>query len=353
MSIAEDYMPDAQVPEGARVFSVPTLTLRIGRSLLPLVLLGIAVHVILLHLPELRHSWQVVHSMALWAVGLAIVAQILSYVGSGYLLRTLVAVAGQQLSIGVGVVVTLAASSVGLFSGGVVGNAAATYRWLYRRGIRREGSLLAGWLPSFFNNAALVVVGVVGVAHLVAIHELSTLQAIGFGVTLVMLGGALAVVLWGMYQRPRFTALVAGMAKRWARLRRRSYDPAAAEAAAGRVFVTWDIMYRGGWRGPALGALLNVGFDALTLYLLFVAAGHPVSLGVLLTGYGLPQLLSKISFLPGGVGIVEATMAALYNGMGVPGAVTVVVVLAYRALSFWLPTLLGLPLTGYLQHAMR
>ena len=91
----------------------------------------------------------------------------------------------------------------------------------------------------------------------------------------------------------------------------------------------------------------------LTLYALFIAAGHPVSLGVLLTGYGLPLLLGKISFLPGGVGIVEATMAALYGGLGVPSGVTVVVILIYRLLSFWLPLLLGFPIMLYLQHTIK
>ncbi len=88
----------------------------------------------------------------------------------------------------------------------------------------------------------------------------------------------------------------------------------------------------------------------LTLYFLFVAAGHTVSPGILLAGYGLPQLLGKVSFLPGRVGIVEGTMAALYDGLGVPDGVTVVVILTYRVLSFWLPTLLGFPLVPYLQR---
>ena len=88
----------------------------------------------------------------------------------------------------------------------------------------------------------------------------------------------------------------------------------------------------------------------LTLYLLFAAAGHAVSPGILLVGYGLPLLLGKMSFLPGGVGIVEGTMAALYDGLGVPDGVTVVVILTYRVLSFWLPTLLGFPLVPYLQR---
>jgi uncharacterized membrane protein YbhN (UPF0104 family) len=43
-------------------------------------------------------------------------------------------------------------------------------------------------------------------------------------------------------------------------------------------------------------------------------------------------------------------MAALPNGLGVPEAVTIVVVLTYRAISFWLPTLLGFLVVSYLQR---
>ena len=109
-------------------------------------------------------------------------------------------------------------------------------------------------------------------------------------------------------------------------------------------------MYTGDWHGPAVSSLLNTIFDMLTLFFLFIAAGHTVSFGVLLTGYGLPLLLGKVSFLPGGVGIVESTMAVLYNGLGVPNEILVVVILSYRIFSFWVPTLLGFPLAFYLQR---
>jgi uncharacterized protein (TIRG00374 family) len=67
-------------------------------------------------------------------------------------------------------------------------------------------------------------------------------------------------------------------------------------------------------------------------------------------GCGLPDLLAKLTILPGGVGVVEGAMAALYCSLGVPEAVNVVVILAYRVLSFWLPRLLGFPLVRYFQH---
>ena len=135
-------------------------------------------------------------------------------------------------------------------------------------------------------------------------------------------------------------------------LRQKAYDPAPAQAAIGRLFSVWDTLCSGDWRWLVAGAVAYIVFDVGTLYWLFVAAGHPVSLGILLAGYGLPLLLGRVSFLPGGVGIVEGTMAALYNGLGVPNAVTVVVILAYRLISFWLPMLVGLPCVLYLQHAV-
>jgi len=198
-----------------------------------------------------------------------------------------------------------------------------------------------------------VIVGIFGLVHLLIVHQLSALQAIGFGLTLLILTLVAGVAVFGVRNRSRLEALAVRLARRWAALRRRSYDAATTLAALGRWYTAWEALRAGGWRGPMLGAVFNTAFDMLTLYFLFLAAGHPVNPGVLLAGYGLPLLLGKVSFLPGGVGIVEATMAALYDGLGVPDGVTVVIILIYRFLSFWLPLLVGLPLIPYLQRVSR
>src|SRR6202012_6194194 len=46
--------------------------------------------------------------------------------------------------------------------------------------------------------------------------------------------------------------------------------------------------------------------------------------------------------LPGGIGGVEGGMIGAFVGFGVPVGQAVVGVLAYRAISFWLPTLPGI-----------
>ena len=100
---------------------------------------------------------------------------------------------------------------------------------------------------------------------------------------------------------------------------------------------------------PLLGATVNIGCDMLTLYFLFAAAGYHVGLGVLSAGYGLPFILGKMAFLsPGGVGVIEGSVVMLYESLKVPSEVSVVVILAYRLFSFWLPTLLGLVAAIYL-----
>jgi len=53
---------------------------------------------------------------------------------------------------------------------------------------------------------------------------------------------------------------------------------------------------------------------------------------------------------PGGLGVVEGSMVILYDSLQVPNAVSVVVILGYRLLSFWLPSLLGFAAAAYLSR---
>jgi len=57
--------------------------------------------------------------------------------------------------------------------------------------------------------------------------------------------------------------------------------------------------------------------------------------------------------VPGGVGVVEATMTAIFVALGAPPDATLIATLGYRLFSFWLPTLLGFPLAVYLQRVAR
>jgi len=332
---------------------VPKLTIRLGKYLFTLLVLGLAVHYLLPQLVTFEHSLRVLKKMSVPFIIGAALAQVLSYMSSGFLIRSLVSTAGRRLPVLKGISMTLASSSVGLVAAGMVGNSAAMYNLMKHAGIKQESALMASWMPSLLNSAALLVFAIMGMVQLILLHELSSGQAVGLGLAVLFLGLFAGVILWGVYNRPTILNYSIKIARRWALLRHRSYSPETTRAAVDRIFFAWDGLRSGKWRSAVSGALGNNSFDILTLYLVFIAAGYRVNPGLLLGGYGLPLLLSKFTFLPGGIGLVEGGMAAIYTGLGVPGATSVVVILTYRIISFWLPTLLGFPLFVYLQHVRR
>ncbi|HEY6399037.1 MAG TPA: lysylphosphatidylglycerol synthase transmembrane domain-containing protein [Solirubrobacteraceae bacterium] len=94
-----------------------------------------------------------------------------------------------------------------------------------------------------------------------------------------------------------------------------------------------------------LGALAYWGFDIAVLGLSFRAFGSVVPVAVLILGYFLGTLGSLLP-LPGGIGGVEGGMIGAFVAFGISGSHALIAVLAYRAISFWLPTLPGV--VGYL-----
>jgi uncharacterized protein (TIRG00374 family) len=90
--------------------------------------------------------------------------------------------------------------------------------------------------------------------------------------------------------------------------------------------------------GLAIG---RVALDVATLGACFIAFRYPISPGALLIGYGLVLLLSGLAALPGGLGLVDASLAVIFTRLGAPGAVAVAAALSYRLIAFWLLRFIG------------
>lgn len=330
---------------------MPPPKIRLWRYLPMLIILGLGVHLLLPQITTLEHSWSVVKGMTYWALIMAAISQVLSYLGSGYMLHAILDSNGSKLTSFRGAWITLASYSVGLVAGGWVGGAAATYNWVRRSDRDGNAAALAGTLPALLNNATLVAFSLIGIMFLFLLHDLTKTQLIEFGIILLVLSAITGTVL-AAFRFPEMTARVAiWIGGRWSRLRRKPFDPKETTAGVDRFVFAFQSMGNGKWLHPALGSAVNIGFDMLTLYFLFIAAGYNVSLGILFAGYGLPLLLGKMAFLfPGGVGVIEGSMVALYDSLNVPNAISVVVILGYRLFSFWIPTIVGFAAAAYLSR---
>lgn len=85
----------------------------------------------------------------------------------------------------------------------------------------------------------------------------------------------------------------------------------------------------------------RVALDVATLGACFIAFRYPISPSALLIGYGLVLLLSGLAALPGGLGLVDVSLAVIFARLGAPGAVAVAAALSYRLIAFWLLRFIG------------
>ena len=307
-----------------------------------LIILGLAVHFLLPQIPTIEKSLEVLKNMIWWLVALASFAQVMSYVGSGYTLQAILNSREHPFSIWRGILITLASYSVGLVAGGWVGGAAVTYNWIHKDNSSPESAALASILPSLLNNAALTAVSIIGVIYLFFIHDLTKLQILGYGLVLVLLTALLLFAIFAIKRPEVIKRYAVKYSQWWAKLRRRDYQPEKTIASVERVIDAWKSLDQGRWVRPAIGAFAGVVFDMISLYLIFLAAGYRLNISVLFAGYGLPLMLGKIAFiLPGGVGVIESSMVALFESLQVPSDVAVISILGYRLLSFWVPILFG------------
>ena len=247
--------------------------------------------------------------------------------------------------------ISLASASIGLVAGGWVGAAAATFRFVTKRGASKSTATIAGILPSMLVNGVIIVVGIIGIIFLAVTKQITQSQLIQYGIFILFLiiftyAYLLALVF------PKATYKVVNWALwNWSRWRKKPYDPAKTKRNVDGFIQAWKSLRKGSWVRPLLGAIGYIAFDMLCLYLVFFAAGYPLNLGVLFAGYGLPFLLAKMAFmLPGGVGVVEATMSTLFTSLGVPSEISVVAVIGYRLFSFWLTTFVGFALSPILSR---
>lgn len=325
---------------------------KIWRFVILLFILGLAVNLLLPQISNLTEAWKVVKNMTWWAVGLAALSEVLSYFSYGYCVHAIVDSRKEHLSVPKSTLIVMAAASVGLVAGGWVTLAGSIFSSVKRETGDNNTATISGLLPSMLLNISITFIAIIGMVYLGIIGQLTQGQLVQYTIFVVLLMlftfGFLLVLFF-----PKFTYKVINRVLwRWNKWRKKPYDPQKTKNMLDSVIFAWKELGHGNWRLPLLGAFGYTLFDLFAMYLIFIAAGYKIKFGVLFASYGLPYLLSKIAFIfPGGIGVVEATMAAIQTSLGVPSEISVVAILAYRLLGFWLPALFGFAAMGFLNRS--
>jgi putative heme transporter len=267
----------------------------------------------------------------------AVLVEAASYLALVQLQRMLLEAGRVDVAVGPMAGITLAANAIAnsLPAGSVIATL-FSFRQFRRRGADQA---VAGW-----SVVATVVVGsvtlalVAGIGALVAGAEGASLDLVGPIVGALALALALGAVF---AQKRALASTVAALVRLSRRLTGRPRDKLAARFDGIIRRLTLVHLSPGQVAGVLWWGLGNWILDCSCLGLSFLAVGAPVPWKGLLLAYGAGQLAADLPITPGGLGVVEGSLTIAIVAFGGATSSTVVAVLLYRVVSFWLTLPVG------------
>jgi uncharacterized membrane protein YbhN (UPF0104 family) len=284
---------------------------------------------LLLAVPGLRAAAERITDANPWWVALAVILEVLSCAGYLVLFKLVFPMLSARISARLSLS-ELAANSV-LSVSGLAGIALGA--WVLRaEGMSVERiakrSVLIFVLASAVNVAAVVVIGVPMWLGLLSGSRDPLLTLVPAAAALATLGGVLALAAWARRataRRPHSDGRIA----------------VALAALSGGVEDALELIREGDWK--LLGAVAYWLFDNLALYACITAFGHTnaPSFWAVAMSYLVGMLANSLP-VPGGLVAVEGGLVGMLLLFGVrPASQVIAAVVIYRAISLWLPALIG------------
>ncbi|MDO5824842.1 MAG: UPF0104 family protein [Methanosphaera sp.] len=87
--------------------------------------------------------------------------------------------------------------------------------------------------------------------------------------------------------------------------------------------------------------------ELLRVYVVFLAFGQTVSLGMIASVFLVSSLIGVIPALPGGLGSIDGVMILLYSMAGVPASISTAATLVERMISLWMVIIMGVILLPF------
>lgn len=307
------------------------------RALLLAVLAYVAVQVVAANTAELAGATDYLERASPVWVGLALLAEAMSYLNFTLLQRQLLGAGG--------VVVPFAPLGAMSFAGNAItnslpgGGAFATvfaYRQFRRRG---ADEALTTWTLVAFTALTAVTLAALSIVGLIVSGSDGPVGGLGPLLIILVIGPAAGVAV---LLRPRLLVVVVtpvlGLMVRLVH-RPRGDAHGAVRRLADRL---QTVQPRGrDWAWGLIFATGNWVADCACLVLAFVAVHAAIPWRGVLVAYAAAQVVANLPVTPGGLGVVEGSLTVALVAFGGSTAQTVAGVLLYRIISFWLVLPIG------------
>ncbi|MCX8072402.1 MAG: flippase-like domain-containing protein [Candidatus Binatia bacterium] len=314
-----------------------------------LLVAGLAALVALFVFSDARELWRVAAGLNLKALLLPVVCSLLSYAAMARSYQGIARAAGCHVPYWEMVKITFVANSVNyvITTGGLSGFAVRMFFFL-RMGMRSGTAVTVSLVQTFVTNLVLLFFVVGGVYYLLRTHELQGVTLAVIAALLVLFGVVMIIALFLLLHRQlrRRTLFVLSELGDWI-LRHVAprHKPRRVRIWRFQRNLDRGIDFLLSRKRHMIGPVFWIVVDWLgTLYILstaFLCVGVSVPITFVVVGFAVGIVLSLISLIPGGLGVMEGSMAAIFASLGVPFEAAVVAVLLFRVAYYLLPLVIS------------
>lgn len=312
--------------------------------------LGVALLVLLVVWADGRELIRTVREIDPWILGVPILLTLLSYVAMSRSYQGIADAAECRLPFRDWLRITLVSNTANYLvtSAGLSGFAVRMYL-LRQQGVVSNRAVLISLVQTFLTNITLLFFIVLGFAAVVLRGTLGRPALVAATVLVLLFAGSLgwAVVLTFHRQlRRRTLFFVADAGHRILRRIGPRWTPGRVRLWRFQHNLNASFEFLFARKGRILAPTGWILIDwVLTLAILwsgFWAIGHPISPQLVVIGFAVGILVSLVSLVPGGLGVMEGTMAVVFVGLGVPREKAVVAALIFRFAYYVVPLVMSL-----------
>lgn len=285
-----------------------------------------------------------------------------SYAAMAVSYQRIAATAGLRLPFGEMMKITLASTAANyVFStGGLSGLALRSYFFSRQHGLRSGSAVSISLAQTFLTNFVLLAFLFWGLLNLLLdgqLHGSSEMIVALLFVLSVAISCAAVAVVSSRTIRLRLFAFLMRLPNLVARFTRRRGDTIRSRLALFEAELNEGVDFLISRGARMLPPLAYIGLDwflmLATLYAAFYCVERPVPMHVVVIGFSTGVFLSLINLVPGGLGIMEGSMAAVFAAFGVPLEPAVVATIIFRLSYYVLPLLVTLVFFRQLLFAER
>jgi uncharacterized protein (TIRG00374 family) len=306
---------------------------------------GIAALVGVFSFSDTRKLWETASTLNGWALLIPLGGAFASYLFMALSYQGIARAAGATMSFWEMLKITFVANTVNYLvtTGGLSGFAVRMYFFI-RASIAPGTAVIISMLQTFVTNVVLLFFVVLGFSYLLAAHEVRGFALIAT-VTLLSVFALTALLfvllLFHRSLRRRTLFLTAELAHWFLRRFVPRHSPRRTRIWRFQRNLNRGLEFMLARKRRMVAPVFWIVIDwVVTLFILwgaFVAVRHPIPFSFVIVGFAVGIVLSLVSLVPAGLGIMEGSMAAVFAGLSVPFETAVVAVLIFRVAYYVMP----------------